>query len=331
MKAIIIGGGAVAEMFHIPALRKRLKASQTIVAESSAAQRDKLAAAFPDITLIEGYRQMPEDVSFAIIATPPHTHVELIQYCAERSLPVLCEKPVAFSAQSLDDVISKIQANQVTAGVCHTFRFFPNRLELRKRIQEGFFGDSPEIEILEGDPTTWSPVSGYNFRKEITPGGVLLDGGIHSLDFIVWCLGKPSGIDYEDDSLGGLESNARLTLSFPGSAKSFFRISRTCALPNTVSVSGNGHNASLGIFNFGELTLNGKKLSVSDKYPGEASDWSNIADVQLNNFITSIEQKNDPRCTLAEAAQSIKIIEKCYQLKSQRPVPGKLPLPGLTF
>ena len=41
--------------------------------------------------------------------------------------------------------------------------------------------------------------------------GVLFDTGVHLLDRTLWLFGDLNGIAYEDDSLGGFESNARLT------------------------------------------------------------------------------------------------------------------------
>lgn len=333
MKALIIGGGAVSEMFHIPAAIKLCSAENVYVAESSEVQRNKLMKNVKSIKVIENYASFLPQASCVIIATPPHTHIDIMRKCVEYGIPFLCEKPIALPAESesVQQIIETSLAKNITAGVCHTYRFFPNRLEARNLILAGFFGTSPEIDILEGDPTTWSPVTGYNFRRELTPGGVLLDGGIHSLDFLVWCLGQPATINYFDDSLGGLESNARLSLQYASAAKANFRISRTCSLPNTIRVSGAGHTAEFGIFDFGTLTLDQKSFSVLDKYPTEASDWANLAETQLADFLTAIENKGSPRCTLGEAVQSVKIIENCYHIKSQRPLPAVLPLPGLTF
>ncbi|MGM9506784.1 Gfo/Idh/MocA family protein [Larkinella sp. GY13] len=331
MKIIIIGGGLVSEMFHIPAALKLFGIENVIVAESSDTQRKKLVFLFPGIIVIEGINQRPKDINFAIIATPPHTHIELMRSLVENSIPFLCEKPIAFSASSVSQTIVRCSELRITAGVCHTYRFLPNRQEIKRLINNGFFGNAPEIEILEGDPTTWSSVTGYNFRREITSGGVMLDGGIHSLDFILWCLGLPANITYQDDSLDGLESNARLYLSFPSSAKAFFRISRTCYLPNTITVMGNSHKAQFGIFDFANFVLDGQIISVSERYPDEASNWNDIATVQLSDFIEAVRQNRDPRCSLTEAINSVQVIEECYRKKRSNPLPALLPLPGLTF
>lgn len=330
-KVLIIGGGAVSEMFHIPAAIELLGRENVIVAELSTSQRHKLGKTFQGIDILENYERGEGDADFVIIASPPHTHLEIMEYCLKRQLPFLCEKPLAFSAASVQQLSSDLIATKLTAGICHTYRFFPNRIEVRGMIQEGFFGISPEVEILEGDPSSWSPVSGYSFRRDITPGGVLLDGGIHSLDFLIWCFGTPTVSEYYDDSLGGIESNARLSMTFSNNGNAFFRISRTCALPNTIRITGNDHTVVVGIFEFFEYELDGKAVSVEGKYPTEASGWADLPKVQLSEFITSIEEKRAPRCTLGEAAQGIGIIENCYQLKAKRPLPDTLPLPGLTF
>mgnify|MGYP006992185445 CR=1 FL=1 len=49
-----------------------------------------------------------------------------------------------------------------------------------QKIKDGFFGNDVFITVHEGYPSGWPTVSGYCFRKEMVPGGVLYDNGIHT-------------------------------------------------------------------------------------------------------------------------------------------------------
>lgn len=328
MKVLIIGGGAVSDMFHIPASLELLGKEQVFLAEPNPVQRKKIKDKYDLLHTTEDYHDFLEQADIAVVATPPHAHLEIIRSCMEAGLHVLCEKPLALTPAECQHLLTLQQEKNLVAGMCHTYRFFPNRRQLREQVMGGFFGDDLHLSIEEGEPASWESVSGYNFRKELVPGGVFLDAGIHSLDFILWCMGKPYAFHYEDDSLGGLESNLRLELIFENAVKASFQLSRTCHLSNKIIATGKGKRAELDIFNMlASDTGNGpQEIKTEETY-----DWTTIAVIQLRDFIRAVETGSSPMCSLEEGAALIELITECYELKKQRPLPHLAPLPGITF
>ena len=333
MKVLIIGGGAVSESFHIPAAIKLVGVENVYLAEPNQAQSEKLQLKFGLKNIVDDYFKVLKGIDGVVLATPPHLHAKILIDCIQANVPVLCEKPVTLTYQEALRVIDANASKNILIGMCHTYRLFPNRIHVWNQIKDGFFGGNIHIEIIEGAPADWPTVSGYCFRKELVPGGVLLDGGIHSLDFILWCLGEPTNIEYIDDSIGGLESNASMKLTFEGNKTATFRISRTCDLPNKIVVSGSKNTLEFDIFEMTKISnpKNPKEIISIPDVSNRKYDWSTIAEYQLQNFLNTIENKESLFCPLIDGIKTVELIEKCYQIKKLRPLPKKAPIPGVRF
>ncbi len=302
MKLLIIGGGAIADCNHIPAAKKLLGVENLVLAEPNAAQAERLTKKHGLLHVVSDYHEALPKVDACIICTPPHVHNAILKDCVAAHKHVLCEKPLSPSSKETKAIMAEAPADLVV-GVCHSYRFFPTRQEVRKLIQDGFFGQSPCITINEGLPSNWPTVSGYCFKKDLVPGGALYDNGIHSLDFLLWCLGNPDKIDYEDDAAGGLESNLTIDMRF-GEAKAFFKLSRTRTLSNTIVVEGNGHEVVLGVFDSKEMLLDGKEKVV---------DGNGVS--QLGNFLDAVAGKAQLVCPVGDGLAVMETLERCYAQK----------------
>lgn len=319
MKLLIIGGGAVSESTHIPAAIRLIGIENVYLAEPNVIQSEKLTMKFGLVNYAANYKHLLDKVDAVIIATPPHIHNAILSDCIKANRPMLCEKPLSPDSRESKAVLAE-NKNGLLLGMCHTYRLFSNRLKVRELILNGYFGNTISIDIQEGFPSGWPTVSGYCFRKEMVPGGVLFDAGIHSLDFILWCLGTPTHIEYNDDEMGGLESNANINLKFErGQAN--FRISRTCELSNKIIVSGNGKTIELDVYEMNKLVENGVE-TIADT--NRLLDWTNIGECQTKNFIDAIQQKTKISCTIEDGLRVVEVLEKCYSLKQPEkitPVP----------
>ncbi|MBO6025192.1 MAG: NAD-dependent epimerase/dehydratase family protein [Bacteroidales bacterium] len=302
MKLLIIGGGAIADCNHIPTATKLLGVENLVLAEPNAAQAEKLTKKHGLLHVVSDYHDALAEVDACIICTPPHVHNVILKDCVAAHKHVLCEKPLSPSSEETKTIMAEAPADLVV-GVCHSYRFFPTRQEARKLILDGFFGKSVRVTINEGLPSNWPTVSGYCFKKDLVPGGALYDNGIHSLDFLLWCLGKPDKIVYEDDAAGGLESNLTINMQH-GEARAFFKLSRTRELSNTIVVEGNGHKAVLGVFDSKKMVLDGKEKEIEGN--GKS---------QLENFLDTVAGKDQLVCPIADGLAVMETLERCYAQK----------------
>ena len=307
MKILIIGGGAIANSTHIPAAKKLLDLDNIMLAEPNAAQAEKLRDRFGILHVVSDYHDALAEADACVVCTPPHVRNGILRDCIAANKPVLCEKPLSPSSSETKEILKSAPKNLVI-GMCHTYRFFPNRQKVRQLIQDGFFGKQVSITINEGGPSNWPTVSGYCFRKELVPGGALYDNGIHSLDFLLWCLGQPDQVRYEDDAMGGLESNLTISMQF-GQATAFYKLSRTRQLSNTIVIEGGGHKAELDIFEKNTYKLDGKENLAAETAP-------DVGKVQLSNFMDAVEGKAEISCPVSGGVAVIELLEKCYAQKS---------------
>lgn len=307
MKLLIIGGGAIADCNHIPSAKKELGVENIVLAEPNQEQAEKLKTKHGLLNVVSDYHDALSSVDACIICTPPHIHNAILKDCIAAGKHVLCEKPLSPSSKETKEII-KDAPKELVLGMCHSYRFFPNRQEVHAKILNGFFGENVQITIHEGMPSAWPTVSGYCYRKELVPGGVLYDNGIHSLDFALWNLGVPSKVEYSDDNMGGLESNAQMQLSFAkGSASLYF--SRTMELSNTIVVEGKGHKAVLEVYAGGKYVLDGKEIVCT----GDGIS-------QLQNFLSAINQNGHIMCPLEDGLAVINLLEQCYAQRKQKQI-----------
>ena len=310
MKILIIGGGTIAGGTHIPQAIKNVGVENVILADPNINQLEKQVAKYGLLYTYSDYHDALGDADICIIATPPHIRNSILKDCIASGKHILAEKPLTPNSSETKVILNWVQKNQVI-GVCHTYRLFNNRKYVRNLIQQGFFGEHPKIIIHEGSPFKWPTVTGYCVRKEMVPGGVLFDSGIHSLDFVYWCLGMPSSVSYVDDAMGGLESNCEMTFKFTSGAEAYLKLSRTMQLSNTIVIEGQGHTCSMEVFEHNSYVLDGKKKIV----PEEPVSWDNISTIQMQNFLNAIAGKERICCPIEEGLEVIEMLEMCYAQK----------------
>jgi len=325
---ILVGCGAVARLFYQPALRELARhglARVVAVVDPSVAARTQLGAAlsaqpcatFADALALGG--------ALAIIATPPKFHREQVEAAFAAGLDVLCEKPVAPRATDVEAMIAAATRADRYLAAGHYKRFFPAHIALRQLIQQQTFGPLQTVEIVEGGKFGWPAATDSFFRKDQTPGGVLLDIGVHVLDLLLWWLGEPTAISYADDADGGLEANCRFRGEFAGGVKVAMQLSRDWATANcyvfrferaTVHSRVNASNQL-------EVTLDGVPLTFAAELrmplpttpaapsaPLETNPQAFIA--QLVDVCAAVRSRRAPLVTGADALRVTRLIERCY-------------------
>lgn len=310
-RLLIIGGGAIANSTHIPAAKAVVGADNIILAELNTKQREKLAKKHGLTHTVSDFHEALTMCDACIICTPPHVRNAILKDCVVAGKHVLCEKPLSPSSAETKAILNSA-SEKLTIGMCHTYRFYPSRIEVRKMIQDGFFGEHPNVFINEGSPSNWPTVSGYCFKKELVPGGALYDNGIHSLDFLLWCFGEPKKINYVDDAMGGLESNLTIDFQFD-KANAFYKLSRTVELSNTIVIEGNGHKAELEIFGTRKYKLDGAERTCLERVPS-------LGIAQLNNFLDAAYGKGQLVCPVSDGVFVIETLERCYAQKKKHSI-----------
>ena len=327
-KIAIIGCGAISENWHIPAAIDLLGASGVSIVDSNEARLEAMATKFSINSFALSLSELKCSLDAVLIASPPQAHLKIAEEAFRRRLPVLCEKPLANTSAECEAIIAASKASGLSLGVCHTYRFFPNRVKLREMILNGDLGRIRKIDLLQGSPASWPTLTGYSFRKEMVPGGAFFNEGIHSLDFLLWLGMKAKAYDYFDDNLSGVESNVKLRMYCEGGTEIYMRVSRTCELSNLIRIEGERAKAELDIYDMDFIRLEEGSQKKRIHCSNLRGDFTALAREQLNDFIASIDNKGKPCCTGEEGAEAVSFIEKCYGEKKKRQLPELVPIPG---
>lgn len=202
MKVLIIGLGSIAKK-HINALTKIDQNLEVYALRSGTGSAD-----VEKVTSIFRYEDIPDDIDFSIISNPTSRHAETIEALAHLGKPLFIEKPVLHQLEEVSRLSKLIEEKQILTYIGCNLRFHP----IIKRLKQEVQNRRPiELNAYCGSYLPlWRPASDYrkiySAIKELG-GGVHLDL-IHELDYVIYLLGKPEGIQSYRSRKSGLEINS---------------------------------------------------------------------------------------------------------------------------
>lgn len=118
-------------------------------------------------------------VEFVVIATPNDSHLDLVLAALSAGKHVMCEKPVALSAEDYERMVACAERNHRVFTVHQNRRGDGDYLTMRKIFDENKLGPVFQIESRvqgsRGVPGDWR-------NQRVHGGGMVYDWGIHLLD-----------------------------------------------------------------------------------------------------------------------------------------------------
>jgi predicted dehydrogenase len=226
---IIVGYGSATQELYFPALRSLESAGvlkvRAIVAPDEQV-RDLCLGTFPDAAEASTLDAVVIPPGALVhLATPARHHPLQASSAFKRGWHVFCESPFAASARDASAMIAAAHRHErLLAADLHRRRFSTARY-LRTLCRDHLLGPVIRFSIHEGAPLAL-PAGAPPFSKAVAPDGVLVDIGLHSLDFVTWCLGAVSIESYADDAMGGVEANAFVDVAFPEGVRGTLHFSR---------------------------------------------------------------------------------------------------------
>lgn len=331
---IVSGCGAITKFFYASALAF-LEEKQVVrvaaVCDPHAANRAAIAARFPAARALARF----EDAPFApdhlvIVASPPRLHAAQSIHALEHGCGVLCEKPMAADPADAEAMTAAARRTGRPLAIGLYRRFFRAARAIKELCVHGALGQPLSFEVEEGGAFRWEAASDSFFRRDATPGGVLYDTGVHTLDLLLWWFGEPSGLEYRDDAAGGQEANCTLALEYTRGLTGRVRLSRDWATRNTFRVNFTRGNVAWNVGQAGQLTLSlngigtvlrGDLLPRSDdglgllgSTAGEGSPQAFIH--QLINVADAIRGRAALEIPAEEGLRSLRLIETCYRRRA---------------
>lgn len=215
----LVGAGAIA-MDHANSL-KRLRTVKSLAVFDPDVSRAKALGAAHGATPCASLRELSEASDVFWICTPPFARAEAIAEACRSGLPIFCEKPLAVDSRGLASVMRCVARAKVPSFMGQSGRFAAFGLKMKELVDAGAIG-TPRI--------AWSTRLGW-LDPAKTPawrmddqlgGGILIELGIHEIDFLRWvagdvvdvaaCAASKDGFQHSVSALGSFASGAAFRL-----------------------------------------------------------------------------------------------------------------------
>ena len=331
LRVAMIGCGAIAEAYHLPALERHAsRLGHIALVDPDLRRAQALASTLSgvDTRIAASHEHVWDDIDAAIIATPPRLHADIAMPLLARGVHVFCEKPLAESASAAAAMIERATQSRAWLCVNQTRRSYPALKRVKDLLTSGIIGECVAIEHREGFRFTWPSVSGWHFAGGNSPRGVLLDQGAHVLDTICWWLGdKPRVVSCRTDSFGGPEGVANIALRRDTCAITI-TLSWLSTLSNTYKVVGTRGVIEGSTIDFCRFTLTddrGRTQQV-DAGPSRCG-YHDLFDVFVANFLDVIAGRALPLVPGTAALPAIQLMDECYHAASRMAMPWLDTLP----
>lgn len=319
----IVGCGAVTQRFHLPTAAKVDGCSVTILVDSDRLRAEQLAAKYNVPTTSTDFRELPRYADAAIVAVPHRLHASIGEYLLSAGCHVLMEKPLAVTNSECHRLVTLAKKKKVILTVGLVRRYFRAFQIAKKLMEANILGKIKSFDIREGNIYNWPVTSDFMFRAGEAGGGVLVDTGAHTLDFVLWCLGDVASVEYYDDNLGGVEAECILHLQMKSGAKGVVELSRLRNLRNTAIISGEKGEIELHLRRDEIFFRPGSEqsyMSVEDLprlTHTMARKWPDCFPVQIEWWLNAISGKTPNFVTGEEGRKSVALIETCYQQRQR--------------
>lgn len=322
----VIGAGFIAQVAHLPAWSKLEGTELIAVVRRSEARAKEVAERFGAKYYFTDYLKALklEEVDVVDICTPTYTHREIAVSAAEHGKHIILEKPIALKLRDADAIISAAKRYGVKLMVAHCLRFWPEYVKVWELVKEGRVGN---VRISRAYRISSLPDWAPWFPYEKLSGGVIVDMGIHDIDYLRWLMGEVvevfargrrvregiEALDYvhvllkfKSGSIAYVESNWAMPKGFP--------------LTTYLEVVGDEGMVVVDNRSTTTLTVEGRGVRKSYTPLGEDAYY-----LEVKAFLNAVLEDREPPVPGEEARRSLEVaLAALKSAKEGKPI--KLPL-----
>jgi len=310
----LIGCGAIARAFYLPALAKnRAKFGHIWLVDPSDRALSVAASTMPERQAHQ-LVDVDDEIHLAIVATPNHLHFPLACEALSRGADVLIEKPFVIWPKEGRRLIDVAAASNRVIAINQTRRFFPFSSALRRQIKERAFGSLKSIVHHEGTKLIWPFESGVGFAKGAQRTGVIMDFGVHVIDFYHYLLQpKWTLVSAIHDGFSGPEGLAEIELEADQASVSI-RLSRYQSQENVAHLVFERAEISFNVYDQQTYSTrwNSGKTTTSATTPNGAG-YGNLAEQVVLNLLAASQKREPAVCDAASSLPVIELIDEMYR------------------
>jgi len=320
-KIALIGCGAIAELYYLPALAKhRSVLGNLVLVDRNRARARELATRFKVREHLVDYRELLDEVDGAIVALPIALHHPVSMEFLSRGVHVLCEKPLAESAEKARAMVEEARKSGAVLSVNYLQRLVPSFVKVKQLLANNTLGEPLSVKYFVGEKFDWPTVSGFYFNSDRSARGVLRDRGAHVFDHICWWLGgKPRVVTSQNDSFGGSEAVAYVEFRY-GNCVGEVMLSWLGNFPCRIVIKCERGTIEGDVYDYSSISVISesglrKRLRLSRQLK------SDMAVRIVTNFIRCVSGGERPLVAGSDVVDSIQFIDDCYEAATRFDMP----------
>jgi predicted dehydrogenase len=279
---------------------------------------DRVEEAGKTLTVSGGFPDLDAALAAAsydgyVIASPPAFHPSQLKKLPA-GIPVLCEKPLGISWETVRD----LEDLQSRVLLTYTYRWWPPVVEFRKRLLEGSIGKVRHLRFtMSAHLADWHPWEAYQdffmSSKELG-GGALLDES-HFVDLLIWILGMPEKVYAQVEKISDLDissdDNVDIVATFPDGTRATLHLD-LYGRPHERSIRATGETGTLW-WSYEENALKqaatGEANWINTNFQCERNEMFMAA---AREYLTLLKNPQRlPSCTIKDGLAVLKVIEAC--------------------
>ena len=191
----VIGCGSIAKNRHLPEYDFHPDAIIAAVCDIVPERAEETAGKYGAAAYTDFETMLKEaDIDAVSVCTPNVLHAPMSIAALKAGKHVLCEKPMAVSAEEAESMIKAAEASGRKLMIAHNQRFVPSHQKAREMIENGELGRiySFRTSFGHGGPEGWSAdgADSWFFKKDQAFIGAMGDLGVHKADLLRYLLGE---------------------------------------------------------------------------------------------------------------------------------------------
>ena len=127
-----------------------------------------------------------KDIDIVIICTPNYLNKKLTIKCLNNKKHVFCEKPPAFTAKDIKEIISAEKKSQKKLMYGFNHRHHDSIIKMKEIVDGKEFGEVIWMRGRYGKSVDKNYFKEWRAKKKYSGGGILIDQGIHMLDLFLY-------------------------------------------------------------------------------------------------------------------------------------------------
>jgi UDP-N-acetyl-2-amino-2-deoxyglucuronate dehydrogenase len=354
LRFAVVGAGVIGQ-HHARVIFELEDAELAVVVDRTQASARKLADSYGAVAMVKLEEALARsDVDVFAICTPSGIHAEQAAAALQAGKHVIVEKPVDVSLEAARRLADAEARSSGLATVISQHRFDPSSLAVYEAVSAGSLGvvTSGVATVSWWRSQAYYDSGGWRGTWALDGGGSLMNQSIHTLDLLVWMLGRPvevngctarlahTDIEVEDTAVatvrfdsGALGVVHATTAAYPGlTARLQIHGSRGSAVIDddrltyfhAQSLDPGSDAPSYGAGTSGNQASLLLPDSGDGADPTAASDpaaLSNAHSRQYVDFIDAIRSGGTPSVTVADACTTLAVVLAIYRSAAEgRPV-----------